>query len=157
MERVARQWRRVGPAFPEGRLEIADGRPADGEVHVVPWRPVTVLRGDRLRLRVAVVVPVVAAAVAQVDAADVRDVTLGPAGVPQHDEFLVVRTAGTYPHVQQHLPAGSADLLAEVTVLVGAEAESVQCERHIRPRTSTPRRHASARMCPMLAVSAPSR
>ena len=57
--------------------------------------------GHRLGLRVAAVLGVVAAAVAEVDAADEGDVQLGPARVAQDDELLVVRAAEPDPHVQQ--------------------------------------------------------
>jgi hypothetical protein len=71
------------------------------------------------------VVGVVPAAVTEVDPADERDVELGPAGVPQHDELLVVGSAGANPHVQQHLAAGPLDPLAEVLVLLRAERQPV--------------------------------
>jgi hypothetical protein len=122
---VAGQRLAVLPALPEHRLDVADHRPAQRDHHVVPRRPRPVHRGHRLALRIAAVVGVVAAAVAEVDPADERDVELGPAGVPQHDELLVVRSAGAHPHVQQHLAAGPLDPLAEVLVLLGTERQPV--------------------------------
>ena len=62
---------------------------------------------------------------AQVDAADVGDVAGRVVGVPDHDELLVVGAAGADPHVPQALPAGLADLLAQVAVPMRAEAETV--------------------------------
>ena len=61
---------------------------------------------------------VVAAAVAQVDAAGERDVALRALRVPQDDELLVVRAAAPDPLVEQHLAAGGSMSLAEVAVLL---------------------------------------
>lgn len=125
-ERAAAQRGGVVPAFPEAGVEDAHRRAADGELHVVPGRVRAVGVRDRPALRVALMAGVVAPAVAEVDAADERDVLLGAAGVAQHDELLVVRAAGAHPHVEQALAARLLDLLAEVAVLAFAELQAVQ-------------------------------
>src|SRR5664280_3323862 len=82
-----------------------------------PRRPATAADGEGLRPTPAV---------AQVDAAHEGDVELGTGWMTQHHELLVVRTSRTYPHVQQALTPGLLDLLAEVPILRGAEAELVE-------------------------------
>lgn len=69
---------------------------------------------------------VVAAAVAQVDAAGERDVPFRCALVSQHHELLVVRPAAPDPLVEQHLAAGCRDRLAEVAVLRLAVGQHVE-------------------------------
>ncbi|WP_201258791.1 hypothetical protein [Streptomyces thermolilacinus] len=88
---------------------------------------------------------VVAAAVAQVGAADERHVPLGAAGVPQDDVLLVVEAAGADAHVEQALAARGPDLRAEVAVLGLAEAEAFRVGTPDEPLTITPRRAASPR------------
>ena len=65
---------------------------------------------------------------AQVDAADERDVGLGAVTMPQHDQLLVVGAERANPHVEQALPAGGLDRLDELAVLDRAEAH-----RHMGP------------------------
>src|SRR5262245_53839153 len=110
MQRVAAQGRRILPALPERRLDVTNGRALDGQLDVVPRRRVTARGGHCLRLRVALVVSLVAPAVAQVDAAHVADVALRTAAVAQDDHLLVMGTADTYAHVSQALAAGRLDL-----------------------------------------------
>jgi hypothetical protein len=76
---------------------------------------VAVLLGHRLRLRVAEVTCVVAATVAQVDAADERRVA---AGTAQHHHLLVVRAAAADALVEQHLATRRGDVVAELAVLL---------------------------------------
>ena len=114
---------------------------------------------------VALVVDVVAAAVAQVDAAEVRDVARRVVAVPQHDELLVVRAAGAHPHVAQALAAGLVDLDAEQPRLLGVEAELVpvrapQQPAHVGPapgRRGERRRHRRCRVVgqPLVRVAPP--
>ena len=92
----------------------------------MPWRVVPVLRGHLLRLAVPAVVLVVAARVAEVDAAGERDIALRCAWVPDHHQLLVVRPAESDALVQQHLAARPLDRLAEVPVLLLAVGELVQ-------------------------------
>ena len=73
-ERVAGQRGRVLPPLAEHGLDVVHRRSPDLDLHVVPRRVLAVLLGERLRLRVAGVVGVVAAVVREVDAADERDV-----------------------------------------------------------------------------------
>ena len=80
----------VGPALAESRVERADDGSAQLELDIVPGRVAPVLLRERHSLRVPVVGGVVAAGVAEVDAAGERDVALGVAGVAEHDELLVV-------------------------------------------------------------------
>ena len=75
---------------------------------------------------VAAVGLVVAARVAQVDAAGERDIALRCAGVPDHHQLLVVRPAESDALIQQHLAARALDRLAEVPVLLLAVGELVQ-------------------------------
>jgi hypothetical protein len=98
----------------------------DGDLYVVPRRPGTVGGAERAGLLVAAMGVVVLAAVAQVDAAEVRDVPLRVAAVAQHDQLLVVGAAGAYPHVEKALAAGGLDLLAQVAVLALVVPEPVQ-------------------------------
>ena len=120
------QRRRIVPPFPEGGVQRADDRAADRQLHVVPRRVRAVRGAHAHRLGVTVVGRVVAAAVAQVDAADERDVASRRARVPEHHQLLVVRAAAADPLVEQHLAAGPLDRLAEVLVLLLAEREPVQ-------------------------------
>ncbi len=62
---------------------------------------------------------VVATAVAQIDPADEGDVPVGVPVVLDHEQLLVVRAEPADPLVQQHLPAGLVDLVAQVLVLLG--------------------------------------
>ena len=71
------QCRRVVPALPERRVQRADDRALYPQLHVVPRRMLAVALGHLHRLWVAAVRRVVAAGVAQVDAARERDVALG--------------------------------------------------------------------------------
>jgi uncharacterized protein YciW len=68
-------------------------------------------------LAVTAVSGVVAAAVTQVDPADVGDVAGRVAGVTDHHHFLMMRPAGTDAHVAQTLAARGLDLLTEVPIL----------------------------------------
>src|SRR5262249_8265286 len=104
-QRAASERARIGPTLPERCLDVADCRPTNRQLYVMPRRPLPVRVGKRLRLGVATMPRVVSAAVAQVDAADVRDVQLRPPRMAQDDELLVVRAAGAYAHVTQALAA----------------------------------------------------
>ena len=117
VHRVAAERLPIFPAFPEDRLHVAHRRTADEELDVVPRRSGPVHGGHPLPLRIAGVRGIVPPAVAQVDPADERHVLLRPAGVPQHDELLVVRAQHPHPHVQQALAAGRVHLGAEMPVL----------------------------------------
>ncbi len=116
----------VLPALAKHRFQVGDGRSTNGQLDVVPRRRRPVDRGHRLALRISGVVFVVTAAVTQVDATDERDVEFRPTGMTQHDEFLVVRTAGPDPHVPEAFTAGGLDVLTEMPVLLLAEGEPVQ-------------------------------
>ena len=67
-------------------------------------------------LRVAAVVGVVAAAVAQVDPADERDVVAGVVAAADDDELLVVAPAAPDPLVEQDLAPCSFTVRDEVEV-----------------------------------------
>ena len=69
---------------------------------------------------------VVAAGVAEVDAARERDIAFRCVGVPDHHQLLVMRPAEPDALVQQHLAACGFDRLAEVPVLLLAVGELVQ-------------------------------
>jgi len=83
---------------------------------------VALVKGDRLR--VAPVVLVVAAPVAQVDAPSERDILVLTAGVVYQHELLMVRARPAHPLVQQHL-ACLVDSLAEVDRLLLAQVDVV--------------------------------
>ena len=122
-DRVAAQRGRVLPPLAEHRLHVEDRRALDRHLDVVPGRRRAVLVRELHGLRVAVVVGVVAARVAQVDPADVRDVPCGVVAVPDHHELLVVRAAGADPHVQQRLRAALLQRASQQAVLPGGEPE----------------------------------
>ena len=124
-QRAAAQRRGIQPPLAEHRLDVVDGRATDRGLDVVPRRGVAVLLRQLLRLRVAVVVGVVPARVAQVDPPDVRDVAGGVVAVPDHHHLLVVRPAQPDPHVQQRLGAPALEVAAQAPVLLGGEAEGV--------------------------------
>ena len=163
--RVEGQRRGVLPPLAEGGLDVEHRRPLDRHVHVVPRRTPPERRRHRDDLVVALVVDVVAAAVAQVDAAEVGDVAGGVVAVPQHDELLVVRAAGAHPHVAQALAPRLVDLDAEQPRLLGVEAELVpvrapQQPAHVGPapgRGGERRRHRGCRVVgePLVRVAAP--
>src|SRR6476469_8481369 len=96
-------------------------------------RVLTVLLGHRLCLTVAPRGLVVAARVAQVDAARERDVSLWGPGVPDHHELLVMRPAESDALIQQHLAARPLDCLSEVPVLLFAVGELVQVRAPYQP------------------------
>ncbi len=120
---VAAQRGRVLPALPEHGLDVVDRRALDRDLDVVPGRRRAVLLGHLERLRVALVVGVVPPRVAQVDAADERDVPRRVVAVPDHHELLVVRAAGAHPHVQQRLGAALLQRAPEPPVLRRGEPE----------------------------------
>ena len=95
--------RPVVPALPERERDVADGRAANLGLDVVPRRVRPVGGIHLLRLRIPPVVPVVAATVAQVDAADERDVELRPARVAKEHDLLMMGAGPPDPLVQQHL------------------------------------------------------
>ena len=99
VDRVLAQRRRIFPPLAEHGLDVADGGPAHGELHVVPRRPGAVHGGHRLALAIAVVLRPVEAAVTQVDAAGEGDVEIPTAGVTEHDELLMVGPSRAHPHV----------------------------------------------------------
>jgi hypothetical protein len=78
-DRVTYQRRRIIPALAEDRLDIRDRRPSDLNLDVVPGWTRTIDGGHRLALRIAVMGDVIAAAVTQVNTADVGNVELWPA------------------------------------------------------------------------------
>ncbi len=107
-------------------VERADDRALQPQLHVVPRRMLAVALGHLHRLRVAAMRRVVAAGVAQVNAARERDVALGRAGMPDDDQLLVMRPAEPDALVQQHLTACLFDRVAEMLVLLLAVLELVQ-------------------------------
>ena len=111
----------VLPALPEHGLDVVDRRAGDRSLEIVPGRRVAVLLCHGVqRLRVTAVVAVVATRVAQVDPADVRDVATRVFAVPNHDELLVVRSAGPHAHVEDRLGTTLLQGAAETEVLIGA-------------------------------------
>ena len=104
------QRRRVGPPLPEGRVQRADRRALHPQLDVVPRRMLAVLLGHLQRLRIAAMRFVVAAGVAQVDAACERDVALGcrrDAGSPPASGGATRRSGRADPAAPLRLPARS--------------------------------------------------
>jgi hypothetical protein len=116
---------RVRPAFAEQPIEGRDGRAAHFELDVVPRRPLAVGVRHRKRLGVAEVAGVVAAGVAEVDAARERDVAPRVVRMAQHHELLVVGAGAPHPFVEQHLTAGVVHHVAEPAVLLLAVGQVV--------------------------------
>ena len=97
--------RRILPPLAERELDVVDCRPAHLELDVVPRRTVAVVLVVELdRLRITAVATVVASAVAQVDAADERDV-VGGVATADHDDLLVMAPAAAHPVVEEDLTA----------------------------------------------------
>lgn len=116
---------RVGPALAEHRVQHADHRAAQLELGVVPRRVRAVRLRHRQRLRITGMARVVAAVVAQVDAAGEGHVELRPPRVAQDNQLLVVRARPAYPPVQQHLAAGLGDVVTQLAVLLLAVADVI--------------------------------
>ena len=57
---------------------------------------------------------------------DQTSTELSAAGVPQDDELLVVGTPEPDPHIQEALATGRFDLLAEMAILLRAEACAIE-------------------------------
>ena len=129
---------RVVPPLGEGVEHVRDGRTADLRHRVVPRRGLAVPVVEGCCLRVAGVGGVVAPAVAQVDAADERDVLLGSALAAHDEELLVVRAALAHPLVEQRLAAALVDDPAEVAVLLAVEPARVGAP-HQRPHLDVAR------------------
>ena len=92
----------------------------------MPRRSGPVDRGHRLGLDITPVSPVIASAVTQVNPADKGTVHVLASRMAKHDELLVVRTAGTHPHIQQADPTGLVDFLSEMAILPFRELKAVQ-------------------------------
>jgi len=116
---------RVLPALPEHGVGHGDGRSAYLQLDVVPGRTLAVGGRHRQRLRVTLVVRVIATGAAQVDTADEGDVPVGIAGVPDDHELLVMRPGKPDPLVEQHLPACLGHCFAEPAVLLLAVGQPV--------------------------------
>jgi len=112
---------RIVPALPERLREIADGRASNLELEIVPGWRATVPRVELDGLRVAVMSFVVAAAPAEVDAPDERDVLVFSTGMPKDDELLMVTASSPNPLVEQDRTPGLAHHLHQVEVLLLAE------------------------------------
>ena len=152
-QRAAAQRPGVFPTLPEHGLHVTDGRSADGELYVVPRRSRPVPGRHRLGLLVTPVRCVVAAAAAQVDATEERDIKLGSVVVAKDDKLLVVRPSGPHPHVPETLAAGGIDLFAQVPVLGGRERQAVPVgapdqAANIHAALGRVREHRSDFLCP---------
>jgi hypothetical protein len=90
-----------------------------------PWAAIAVGRG-------------IATAVAKVDAADKGAVHLRPAGVTQHHELLMMRAAGTDPHVEQAFAPSRIDLLTEMAVLPLGKLEAIEVRPPYQPANDHP-------------------
>src|SRR5690606_719869 len=105
------------------RLHVADGRPGERDLDVVPRGPRPVHRREGPGAGVAAVVDVVAAGHGDVDAADVGDVLRRGVAVPDDDGLLVVAAHRGYAVVEQHPPAAAGDRPGEGPVLRGRVAQ----------------------------------
>jgi len=65
-------------------------------------------------------------AMAQIDAANEDHVQVGPAGMTQHDELLMMRSSRAHPHIAQTFAAGRLDLVAQMAILLLTEGKLVQ-------------------------------
>ena len=88
--------------------------------------PFAVRAGHAQSLRVAEVPLIVTSAVAEVDAADERDILDPSVSVADDDELLVVRSRPSYTLVQQHFAPGLVDNVAQVSILPGIEPKGVR-------------------------------
>jgi hypothetical protein len=115
-------WCVVLPPFPEGEVDIQDGRPVNLQLQVVPRRSAPVARVDPDRIRVAPVVGAVSAAAGQVDPAHEGDAAPRIVRPVDDQELLVVAAESAHPLVGYQLPAGSVDQRAQHPVGVLVEA-----------------------------------
>ena len=137
--RVGVQRRRIVPPFPEGGVQPADDRALQGQLHVVPRRVQSVADAHGYRLWITVVGRVVAAAVAQVDAADERHVALRRPRMPDHDQLLVMRAARRTRWSSSTSPPARSIASPRCLFSCSLNRNLSRCERHIRPFTTTPR------------------
>jgi hypothetical protein len=98
----------------------------DGDLDVMPWWTKPVGGAQRAGLFVAAVRVIVPAAMAQVDSAHIGHVLFGAVGVAQHDQLLMMRSAGAHPRVEQAFTARGHDRFAQVAVFLQAVPEPVQ-------------------------------
>jgi hypothetical protein len=92
-------------------------------------------------LRVAVMLGIVTAAVRKVDATDESNITFGCCRVADDHELLMMRAAKSHPLVKKDFTPGRVAFLAQMAVLLGAEAEPVR----VRPPEQSLDAYASAR------------
>ena len=111
----------VVPPFAERLDEIADRRPSDLELDVVPRRRRAKALIDIDRLTVTEMVLVIIASMAQIDAADECHVIVREPGM-QHDEQLLVVAAGSSnAFIEQNVAACRVDRRCQIAVLFLAE------------------------------------
>jgi len=131
----APEGRRIRPALAEDLRQVADGGPPDLQLHVVPGRagPVSIVHPDRLRI--TLVLFVVAPPVEQVNPAHEGDVVAWPVGpVKQHD-LLVVRAEPADPLIEENLAASQVQHLPDM------ERLALAVPRLVRMRTPHQRTH----------------
>jgi hypothetical protein len=113
--------RGILPAFSEGLRDISDDGPADLKLNVVPRRAGTVplVQGDRLRITVMILV--VAPPMAQIDPPDESDILVLVSEVLKKDELLMVAPSSADPFVHKDFSACFVQHLSELLVLLFAE------------------------------------
>ena len=133
------QRRRVVPALREGVEDMCHCWAADLRHRVVPGRGRAVPFVERRCLGIAGVGRVVATTVAEVDAADERDVVFWLALATYDQELLVVGPTATNSLVEERLSAALIDDGSKVVVLLAVEPARVRPPQQ-RPDLDTPTR-----------------
>ena len=136
--------RRIFPAFAERLAQLCHGWTTNFELYVVPRRPRAVTMVEYDRLGVPAVVTVVVSTVAEVHAADERDVVVRAGATPNHDELLVVAAASPHPFVERDDATRLVHAPREKGIVLLAEME---CPR-VRPPDQRP--HVDAPTCERL-------
>ena len=90
----------IVPSFAEYCFGIADGRSLHRQLDIVPRRLGSVYRGHFDALRITEMLVVVTTPVAKIYSPDVGNVSFRMIGVPQNDEFLMMRSQWTDTHIQ---------------------------------------------------------
>src|SRR5690349_20087153 len=126
VDRIVGQPRGILPALAEHCLDVRDSRALNAQLHIVPRRTWPVDLCHRLTLVITPMLRPIQPAVAQVDATNEDHVQVGPAGMTQHDELLMMRSSRAHPHVSQALAAGRRDFVTQMAILLLTEGKLVQ-------------------------------
>ena len=116
-DRIAAQRCRILPPLSKHGLDVVDRWPRDCRLDVMPRRGRTILLCQREGLWVPFMVDVIATGVAEVDAADKRDVPGRVITVPDDQHLLMVGPAHAHAHVEQRLGSSLLQVLPESPIL----------------------------------------